>query len=492
MKRNEKGFTLVEIIVTFCLISTISFLLFQIILSLKNLYTSSDYKTVLLIDQGNLTRRMNDDFFDLTLQKIDTCSDAKADAKLCLQFTFLDYSSRDEKGDPVQLAPKKLEVLDSTTDAERKIIYDGYAMTLAKGSTFGDVQASISYIADDSMRYNAFLTIDVPLTNKLSTGDFGLHFTAQFYAKMNESGEAPLTNYNELKQEKGLTEEVKRIDLTTFTVHDLIRRVLEEKEGKYMQDGLYNIASKNWHVTDKDFPKYVYKGANPNNSVVMGDLCFRIMQITNENGMKLVYDGTYANNTCTTSSTAFKTSIYGTDNNWLNSSLRNTALKDAVLNKNMSTNSNFFYGSLKRPTSTTEDTYERLIQQTMHEKGNTAIPSLENNYYGDHAKNIGVPTILDYILSSRSEGCTGVTAATDNQCESNNFLTKPYSYWTMTADGENGYVWEVNRSNIMSSPLNATNGVLPVVYLKPSTIFTLKEGSTGTRGSKSNPYIVSE
>lgn len=492
MKRNEKGFTLVEIIVTFCLISTISFLLFQIILSLKNLYTSSDYKTVLLIDQGNVTRRINDDFFDLTLQKIETCSDAKANAKLCLQFTFLDYSSRDEAGNPVELAPKKLEVLDSTHDIERKIVYDGYAMTLAKGSSFGDIKASISYIADDSMRYNAFLTIDVPLTNKLATGDFGLHFTAQFYTKMNESGEVPLTNYNNLKQEKGLTEEVKKIDLTTFTVHDLLRRVLDEKEGKYRQDGLYNIATKSWHVADKDFPKYVYKGANPHNFVVIDDKCFRIMQITNENGMKLVYDGMYTNNACTTSTSAMTTSIYGNNNDWLASPIRNTVLKDFVLNKNSSTNSNFFYGSLIRPASTTEDTYERLIQQTMHEKGNTSISPVENNYYADHAKNIAIPTVLDYILASRSETCTGVTAATNNQCENDNFLNKPYSYWTMTADGSNGYVWEVNRGNLMSTPLTAQLGVLPVIYLKPSTIFTLKEGATGTRGSQSNPYIVSE
>lgn len=493
MERNEKGFTLVEIIVTFCLISTISFLLFQIVLSLKNLYTSSDYKTILLIDQGNLTRRINDDFFDLNVNEIKTCSDGTVDHQLCLDFVLTDPSTRDEAGEPTKVT-KRLEVISPKEDVEGKIIYDGYAMTFAKGSQLGEVEAKLSYIPDDTVRYNTFLTIDAPITNKLSPGDFGLHMTTQFYTEMDANGELSPTKMNEYNQlqssDWGLTG-VQSVHLTTFTVNDMIRRVLATEGGKYTKDGLYDVSLDVWNRNDKDFPKYVYKGTNPNNFIVIDAKCYRIMQITQENGLKIIYDGTYVGNSCRSETTASKTANYGTNNNWLNSQIRNTTLTNFVLDKNISSNSNFFYGAVTLPSTSTEDTYTNMVNMLVQQKGASAIPEVVSEYYGDHAKSIAVPSILDYALSSSAETCTGILSARTGGCNSANYLAKGFNYWLMTADGANTTnAWSIVGGKLTSSTVGTSMGVRPVLYLKASTTFTLSEGGVGAKGSSTNPYIV--
>jgi hypothetical protein len=492
MKRREKGFTLVEIIVTFCLISTISFLLFQIILSLKNLYTASDYKTVLLIDQGNLTRRINDDFFSLNVEEIKTCTDATNRA-LCLDFLLSDPSNRSEAGELVKVT-KRLEIIKPQANEDGKIIYDGYAMTFAKGSTLGEVTASLSYIPDDTVRYNTFLTIDAPITNKLSSGEFGLHFTTQFYTEMDASGELPLatsTKYNQLKEVAwGLTS-IQPITLTTFTVNDMIRRVVTTENGQFTKDGLYDVSLESWNQIDKDFPKYVYKGTNPNNYIVMDSKCYRIMQITRENGLKVIYDGTYVGNTCRQDATASISSPYGTNNNWLNSQIRNTAVNNFALHKNISTNSNFFYGAIQIPSTSTEDTFDKMMDMLVHQKGSSATPTIASGYYGDHAKSIGIPTVADYILSSRNEACTGLIKAREGACNTTNYLAKNYNYWLLNADGSNAtHAWSILGGKLTSSASGTSLGVRPVLYLKASTTFTLEQGATGVKGSSTNPYIV--
>ena len=50
--KNNRGFTVVEMGVSFCLIFTVCILLFHVDLSLKELYIKSDIETTLLNKQG--------------------------------------------------------------------------------------------------------------------------------------------------------------------------------------------------------------------------------------------------------------------------------------------------------------------------------------------------------------------------------------------------------------------------------------------------------
>lgn len=60
--KNQKGFTLVELIASFTLALVIMFFLFQIVITVKELYVSSGLKTEMLIRQANLERQIGLDF----------------------------------------------------------------------------------------------------------------------------------------------------------------------------------------------------------------------------------------------------------------------------------------------------------------------------------------------------------------------------------------------------------------------------------------------
>ena len=55
----KKGFTVVELIVSFSLVMVIVIFLFQIVISLKNLYTNSGVKTELLNKQSLISNEIN-------------------------------------------------------------------------------------------------------------------------------------------------------------------------------------------------------------------------------------------------------------------------------------------------------------------------------------------------------------------------------------------------------------------------------------------------
>ena len=52
---NKKGFTTIELIVSFVLVVTIAIFLFQIVIILKNIYSDSSFKTEVMVKQSNLS-----------------------------------------------------------------------------------------------------------------------------------------------------------------------------------------------------------------------------------------------------------------------------------------------------------------------------------------------------------------------------------------------------------------------------------------------------
>jgi len=60
--KNKKGFTVVEMGISFCLIFTICLLLLQIIMSVKDIYIKSDIETTMLSKQGILLNKIYKDF----------------------------------------------------------------------------------------------------------------------------------------------------------------------------------------------------------------------------------------------------------------------------------------------------------------------------------------------------------------------------------------------------------------------------------------------
>ena len=462
---SKKGFTLVEIIVTFSLISTISFLLFQLILSLKNLYTSSDYKTVLLIEQGNMTRRINTDFFTMPLISMNECSieDEKGLNK-CYTFKLEDTVLEQEVD----------RILKIYSD---RIVYDSFQMTLNEGSTMGDVSAVVSYIEDASVKYNSILTVDIPIKNKIAEGDFGIHFSIQYNSI---TGKIPVE----------ILDDYKKIEIVTTTVDDITKNVTTGG------DGIYLNSNEEWYNSkDKDQLKYAFRGEMPNNFVVYNKLCYRMIGVTNDKTIKMVYEGEAVEGRCSIVNTSGEIGIetWGKEennNNWTstNSIIRNLYLPDWLSTTNtntsrLSNSSNFHYGAVS--SGSEESTRADLINEQKTNKGSSSLP--ERVTYAENENLVGLPMVSDYIFASLDSGCKTIyDATTTTNCKNSNYLYKAYDYWTMNANalGKNE-VWSIGATgSVESVPITSKDiFIRPVVFLKSTTKF-----SGG--GTTSNPYVV--
>jgi len=157
---KNKGFTVVELIVSFCLVTAISIMLFQIIISLKELYISGDIKTTLLNKQGIMERKMYDDLNSDTLTGITSCGVS------CLKFT---HNNGKEKKLLIDVASNTL-------------IYDTYSMKLIKGSYFGQVSfENNENIGGLSTNKNSIFTINIPIESKLLPDEnFGIHIVKSY------------------------------------------------------------------------------------------------------------------------------------------------------------------------------------------------------------------------------------------------------------------------------------------------------------------------
>lgn len=61
---NKKGFTLVEVLVSFTLISVISIFLFQLVFMLRNIYIDKSIKTELALSQANISNVINKELYN--------------------------------------------------------------------------------------------------------------------------------------------------------------------------------------------------------------------------------------------------------------------------------------------------------------------------------------------------------------------------------------------------------------------------------------------
>lgn len=148
---KNRGFTVVELMTTFVLISVIATLLIKLTISLKELYISGDMRTVLLTKQGTLTDKIKNDLNNKVLSEIKSCGDN------CITFTY-------------DTGSKNLKV-----DKTKKIItYDNYSIKLSDSSSFGDI-----YINKDDLDIGSIIKINVSIKNKLLKGDYGISIVSQ-------------------------------------------------------------------------------------------------------------------------------------------------------------------------------------------------------------------------------------------------------------------------------------------------------------------------
>ena len=81
---KKNGFTTVELIVTFTLVSVITYFLLEIIIVLKNIYSDSGIRTNVLTQQALLSEKINYDFRTKKVYVAVKCGDT------CARFLFKD------------------------------------------------------------------------------------------------------------------------------------------------------------------------------------------------------------------------------------------------------------------------------------------------------------------------------------------------------------------------------------------------------------------
>lgn len=147
---NKKGFTVVEMGLSFCLIFTICILLFQVVLSLKEIYIRSDVETTLLNKQGIMLNKIYKDLESKRVQSVEACN---VYATACVKFNFLD-------GTYAQLY---------TSNSGKKITYDNYTWELDDAS-IGEIQ-----IVKNLTNEKTYFSLQISVTNSLlDEKDYGL------------------------------------------------------------------------------------------------------------------------------------------------------------------------------------------------------------------------------------------------------------------------------------------------------------------------------
>lgn len=148
---HKKGFTVVELMTTFALISVISVLLIKLTITLKEIYINGDIKTALLTKQGNMTDKIYKDLKENKLVSITSCGIN------CVDFKY----------DTIK---KTLKI-----DNDKKILtYDNYSIKLGEGGYFDTVYIN-NYVSD----IGVILNLNIPIHHKLLKGDYGININYQ-------------------------------------------------------------------------------------------------------------------------------------------------------------------------------------------------------------------------------------------------------------------------------------------------------------------------
>lgn len=156
----KKGFTVVELIVSFSLVMVIVIFLFQIVIGLKNLYNNSGLKTELLNKQSLISNEINKKLSSKEITNLSKCG------SYCVEFSYSDNSSDqliiDYTNNNVQFGNYKTSLSDNTYIKDAKI-------SEANAATF------------KSYADNALLIIDIPIYNdNFKDQNFGVKVIYQF------------------------------------------------------------------------------------------------------------------------------------------------------------------------------------------------------------------------------------------------------------------------------------------------------------------------
>lgn len=156
----KKGFTVVELIVSFSLTAVIATFLIQLVLSLNNIYKTSGVKTEIMNKQSLISNHINKTLSEKSISSLTSCGN------YCLKFNYNDYTSDT-----------------FTIDYANNILtFGSYSTNLPENTSFKNVNVDIVYGATiDSNSNNAILNIVIPIYNdEFKNDNFSVNVAYQF------------------------------------------------------------------------------------------------------------------------------------------------------------------------------------------------------------------------------------------------------------------------------------------------------------------------
>lgn len=230
--------------------------------------------------------------------------------------------------------------------------------------------------------------------------------------------------------------------------------------------------------------KKYYAGENPSNYIIFSGSCFRIVNFTEANYMKIVYEGESTNHLCTSSNTSGYVDDFVFDeantNNWNHpATLRNLMeiwTKDKNINnviKKVDTDklieATWYIGAL------TEDSILSLKD----------IIDAERVTVSDKPLWVGLLNVSDYMKASNHMECISMNDRKIENCKINNYLYKTIQPWFINgSDTKKTNAFIIDKTGkIVSENSSKKHAVRPVLYLNSNIVVT---GS----GRENSPYIV--
>ena len=171
LKLSKLGFTVVELIVSFTLAMVISVFLFQIVVSLKNLYTKSITKTELINIQSLVTKQMNENF-KKGIVSLSDCGDN------CVEFLYSDNTS-----DKLVVSNNSLEFGNYKTNLPGDSYIRNQNINIASFATFSE------------NTNNSILIVNIPIYNdNLGDDSFEIKVLYPFNSNTNNLTAIDFTN----------------------------------------------------------------------------------------------------------------------------------------------------------------------------------------------------------------------------------------------------------------------------------------------------------
>ena len=147
---SNKGFTTIELITSFSLVSVIMLVLFNVIIIMKDNLSDINIKTNLLVSKDNLSYNINKKLKEKELTSLTMCEDGNR----CYLFTYSDSTT-----------DKLIYNIDSIT-------FNNYEFEITDGITVGIPNISEHYDAMSSTKYNGYFIIDIPIA--LNNNDYSI------------------------------------------------------------------------------------------------------------------------------------------------------------------------------------------------------------------------------------------------------------------------------------------------------------------------------